>query len=375
MESWDVIVVGVGGMGSLACLELGRHGARVLGLEQHAVGHAFGSSHGETRLYRRAYFEAPDYVPLMDRALRLWRELEAESGEELAVETGLVLFGPRRSELIGRAEHAGAEHGIHFERVDVAEARRRFPDFAAAAPDSEVMFERDAGFLRVERCVGAAARLARAHGARIEEHVRVRSVAGDGRVETDRGTFVGSSVVLCAGPWSAPLAGSLGPLLGVQRQVLTWLECAPDAYRLDAGTPAFGFDTPGGFFYGFPALVPGELKLARHMGGETVPSPAELDRELRPADAALVTGFARRHLPKARARVLRHHVCMYTMTPDEHFIVGRHPEHERMVLAAGFSGHGFKFASAIGRAVAELALDGSTREPIGFLSPQRFRRG
>lgn len=374
MGGWDVIVVGVGGMGSVACLELARRGARVLGIEQHAVGHALGSSHGETRLYRRAYFEAPDYVPLMDRALALWRELERESGEELAVETGLALFGPPRGGLIERAEAHGAAHGIRFERLALAEAERRFPDLSAM-PDAEVMFEPEAGFLRVERCVEVAARLALERGALIESNLRVTAITSDGqgvRVETERGSFAAARVVLAAGPWSAPLLGGLGARLAVQRQVLLWLGCAPDAYRLESGMPAFGFDTPEGFFYGFPSLEPGALKVARHMLGERVTSPAELDRELRPEDARPVQEFAARHLPKAHSRVLRHHVCMYTMTADEHFIVDRHPEEPRLVVAAGFSGHGFKFASAIGRAVADLALDGMTREPIGFLSARRF---
>ena len=371
-----MIVVGVGGMGSMACFELARRGARVLGLEQHAIGHAFGSSQGETRLYRRAYFEAPDYVPLMNRALALWRELEAETGEELAVETGLALYGPPGGDVICGAEFAARQHGLHFERLGVDEARRRFPDFAAA-DDAEVLFERDAGFLHVESCVRSAARAATERGARIEPNVSVASITSDAsgvRVETNLGAFSAARLVLTAGPWSAPFLGALGGVLGVQRQALLWLACEPQAYRLESGTPAFGFETPAGFCYGFPALQPGVLKVARHMGGETIPSPAQLDRELRSADVVPIAALASRHLPRASGRVLRHHVCMYTMTPDQHFIVDRHPEHERIVVAAGFSGHGFKFASVVGRALSELALDGKSREPIGFLNATRFAR-
>ncbi|MBK7583861.1 MAG: N-methyl-L-tryptophan oxidase [Myxococcales bacterium] len=374
VDHYDAIVVGVGGMGSLTCHALSRRGARVLGLEQFTLGHDRGSSYGETRLYRRAYFEAPEYVPLMDRALTLWRELEAATGEELVVETGLVLAGGRASEIIRGAELAARVNERAFERLTPAEARLRFPDFAFS-DDQSLLFEAEAGFIRVERAVRASAAAASRAGAALVYDTRVTGFESDAhgvRVSTTRGEYHAGSLIFTAGPWSGPLLGSLGLVLRVQRQVLLWLRVDASAHRLDAGAPAFGFDTRGGFFYGFPCLEPGVLKLARHRLGDAIPSPKELDRGLGPGDVEPVAEFVRAHLPRARAEVLRHHVCMYTLTPDEHFIVDRHPEHNHVWVAAGFSGHGFKFASVIGEALAELATAGSTHEPIGFLSAARF---
>jgi len=374
MESYDVIVAGVGGMGAVTCLDLARRGARVLGIEQHRIGHALGSSHGETRLYRTAYFEAPDYVPLVQRAIALWRNVEAATGRELLVETGLALFGPPGGAAIRGAELAARRHGLAFERPSVDEARGRFPEFRFG-DDAEVLFEREAGYLRVEDCVRHAAEAAEASGARLLEETTVTGFASDAggvRVETRRGAFAASSLVLTAGPWSADLLGSLGNELTVQRQVLLWLAADPEAHG--PGSPAFGFDTPEGFFYGFPAQEPAIVKLARHLGGERIERPEAIDRALGPKDREPVLRFVAEHLPRVRPEIVRHHVCMYTMTPDEHFIVDRHPQHRRVFVAAGFSGHGFKFASAVGRALAELALEGKTSEPIGFLSASRFAK-
>lgn len=369
-----MVVVGVGGMGSVACAELAARGARVLGLEQHTIGHALGSSHGETRLYRHAYFEAPDYVPLMQRALRAWRRLEARVGEELVVETGLALFGRPGSTLIAGAERAAREHALEVERLSVAEAAARFPELRAEQL-TEVLFEPAAGFLRVDACVRAAARVAREAGAEIVEGQtveKIEAMATGAVVHTSRGEHHARRVIVAAGPWSARLLGSLGQRLTVRRKVLVWLPVDARSHRVEAGAPAFGFDHPSGFFYGFPCIEPGVLKVAEHTGGASVPEPDAVHRELSPTDVDLLFRFVKTHLPRARPEVLRHAVCLYTMSPDEHFLVGRHPEHASILLAAGFSGHGFKFASAVAEALSDLALSGETDLPIGFLNPGRF---
>lgn len=365
-------MIGVGGMGAATCLELARRGARVLGLEQFDIAHSLGSSHGETRIIRKAYFEDPAYVPLVLNAYQGWHALENESGRELLVESGLVLVSPPEGSVVPLAEKAGRAHGLAFERPSVTEARERFPGLAMA-DDALVLFEPEAGFLKVEACVQAAADMARRHGAELQTGTAVRDLAfeKDGvRVSTDSGTFDAKRVVMNAGAWSASFLGKLGRHLVVRRKLQLWLETHPGAYPQGA-CPVYAFETKNGFFYGFPATEPGAVKVAHHTGGDAVSDPSTLDRELHERDSAPVLAFAAQHLAHTTGRVLRHRACMYTMTPDEHFVIDRHPEHENVIVACGFSGHGFKFAPMVANAAADLALDDRTDLPIGLFSATR----
>lgn len=396
MRGYDFIVIGVGGMGSAALYHLARRGHRVLGLERFIVGHDRGSSHGETRIIRKAYFEHPDYVPLLQRAYALWDELAEESGEELLVRCGMLLCGappPAGRDLVGDARRAARAHGVPIEEVAPPELPRRFPGFALEE-GMEAIFEPEAGFLRVEDCVRAHVAQALARGVErvtIHEGEQVRAIvpaaASGGAalvVETDRGRYEAGGVVVCGGAFSAPLLAELALPLQVRRKILLWYGVAPPAYALSGGCPVFGFDNAAGFFYGFPVLPQGGgfhvlpeaqgcLKVACHSGGEEVADPAALDRSLRPEDEAPVRAFLRRHLPAAAEAPLRHHAaCMYTMTPDEHFVIDRHPAVPALCYAAGFSGHGFKFASVVGEALADLATEGRSALPIGFLSAARL---
>jgi sarcosine oxidase len=371
-SAWDVIVIGVGGMGAATCLELARRGARVLGLERFSIGHAFGSSTGETRIIRKAYFEAPEYVPLVTRAYQGWRELERETERELMLESGLLLVGPAGGSIVPQSEAAGRTHGLAFERPSVAEARHRFPDFSLE-DDAQVLFEPDAGVLRVEDCVRAAAGAAERRGAELRTGSVVAKVESTGagvRVTTLDETFHASRAVLCAGAWSSSFLRKLGSRLCVRRKLQLWLEVEATAYAREH-YPVFGFETKIGFIYGFPAIEPGSVKVAHHSGGESVPDPGTLDRELHSQDSEPVLEFAARHLPRATGRIIRHSACMYTMTPDEHFVIDRHPDLENVIVACGFSGHGFKFAPTVASALADLALDGRTELPIGLFSASR----
>jgi glycine/D-amino acid oxidase-like deaminating enzyme len=198
-----------------------------------------------------------------------------------------------------------------------------------------------------------------------------REDGGEIAVRTRRGEHRARALVVAAGPWAPGLLRGLGVRLEVRRKPVLWVSTRGDAYRASRGGPAFLFEMPGGVFYGFPEIADGELKVAQHTGGEVVSDPLLVDRSLRPGDEEPVRSFLSRCLPQAGPRCLRHSVCLYTMSPDEHFLVGRHPRHERVVLAAGLSGHGFKVTSVLGEALAELALDGATRLPLGFLRPER----
>jgi sarcosine oxidase len=374
-ETYDCIVVGVGGFGSAVLHHVARRGVRVLGLERFDVPHEQGSSHGETRVIRKAYFEHPDYVPLLLRAYDLWRELESAAGRRLYHDCGLLIAGHPDDEAIPGARLAAKQHGITIEEPTLAEARARFPGFGIR-DDFEVVFEPDAGFLEVENCVTSHVDQARAAGAVVHTGETVLSWESDGqrvRVRTDRGEYEAARLIITAGAWAGDLLNDLGVPLRVTRKLLFWHETTTGDYDLANGGPAYYFDLPSGDFYGFPSIDGKTVKVAQHTDGDDVADPLTIDREMHPADVAPVSAFLAECLPKANPNPLRHAVCMYTMTPDSHFLVDRHPEYDNVAFGAGFSGHGFKFTSAIGEALADLALDDRTDLPISFLSLDRLR--
>jgi sarcosine oxidase len=375
MKRADVIVIGAGGMGAAAALHLARRGMRVLALDRHPPGHARGSSHGQTRLFRIAYYEHPDYVPLLRRARAAWLALENESGDRLFTPSGLVAAGPPTGAVIAGTLAAARQHGLAVERLTAGDARGRWP--ALAMPDDwDAVFEADAGHLAVEACVRAHAAVATRHGAVIETNHDVVGwrVEGDGVVvETAKESFAAGRLVLCPGAWASGLARLDGIPFTVLRKSLFWY--APSAGLAPAAAaalPAYAFDTPSGFFYGFPQFDPRGVKVAEHTGGRIVDDPIVVDRRIDPEEQARIENWLAEHLPGVGRARTAHEVCLYTMSPDGHFVVGLHPAHPQVAVAVGFSGHGFKFASVMGEVLADLAIDGATRHPIGFLSPARF---
>ena len=377
----DVIVLGTGGMGSAACAHLAARGATVIGLDRFPLAHDRGSSHGQTRLIRQAYFEHPDYVPLLLEAYRLWRKLEEVTGTRLLVESGLLLAGPENGEAVAGALHAAAIHRLPVERLTAGAARQRWPAFALD-DDFLAVWEPAAGYLLVEECVRAHANVGKRHGARFEAGVAIHRWHAGARgvaVDTDQGTFHADRLVITPGAWAAELLKLPSVPLVVLKKTLCWFR-PPAEQRATfvvgpepgTGLPCFAFDTPAGFYYGFPAIDDRGVKIAEHTGGTPVADPLALDRSLDRAEAARVAAVARARLPALGSDLIHHAACLYTMTPDAHFLIGLHPQHARVAIAAGFSGHGFKFASVVGAILADLALDGSTSQPIGFLDPSRF---
>jgi monomeric sarcosine oxidase len=378
VSTCDCVVIGTGGgVGSAALYHLARRGARTVGLDRFPPGHDRGSSHGDTRVIRLAYFEHPDYVPLLVRAYELWEELAALHGEALYRETGLLQIGPEGGAVVSGVLRSAREHGLEVEALSAREVEARHPGFRV--PGGMVgVFERRAGYLRVEECVRAHAGEAVRRGARLEigAGAAVRSFEATGStfmVTTESGErWEAPRVVVAPGAWAPDLLAGLGLRFEVRRKALFWIDTSDPAHDADSGCPVFLYETPAGVFYGFPRIAPGEgMKVAEHTGGDAVPDPLAVDRTMRPADHDRIAGFLRDHVPGATGRVLRHVVCMYTMTPDQHFVVDRHPAHEGVVFAAGLSGHGFKFASVLGEVLADLALDGHTARPIGFLGAHR----
>jgi len=384
MERFDSIVIGTGGMGAAALMHLAARGARVCGLDRFPPGHDRGSSHGQTRLIRLAYFEHPDYVPLLRRAYELWHALGAATGRPLLVESGLLMAGPPDGEVVAGAVASAAIHSLPIERMTSREAMARWPSMRLPEEWATV-HEARGGYLFVEDCVRAHAAEAVRLGARIETGAAVRgwqTFGHDGNgghvvVETDRGSYAADTLVVTAGAWAGDLLQLPRVPLRVLRKSLFWYQ--PEAaVRRDhaAGSlPCFAFDTPTGFFYGFPAIDDRGVKIAEHTGGTPVADPLAVDREIDAEERMRVEAALAAHLPGVRGPLTEHAACLYTMSPDGHFVVGLHPQHARVAIAAGFSGHGFKFASVMGEILADLALAGKTAHPIGFLSPERLRTG
>jgi sarcosine oxidase len=370
VERFDAIVVGVGGMGSAALFHLARRGRRALGLERFSVPHELGSSHGVTRIIRLAYYEDPAYVPLLRRAYELWRGLEERTGEPLLHVTGSVDAGP---EVFEGSLRSCEEHDLPHETLSGAELGRRFPAYRLP-PETEALLQPDGGFLEPERCIVAHAREAEALGASVRTGERVLGwePAGDGvRVRSERGTYEAERLVLCAGAWSESVARLPG-LVAAERQVLAWLEPLEPGLFEPARFPVFNLVVPEGRWYGFPVFgLPG-FKVGRYHHREEVVDPDAFDREPGPEDEALLRGFVERYFPAGAGPTASLKTCLFENSPDEHFLLDLHPEAPQAVVAAGFSGHGFKFCSVVGEIAADLALDGDTRHDIGFLTLSRF---
>jgi sarcosine oxidase len=369
---YDVIVVGVGAMGSAACFHLARRGKRVLGLERFDVPNAMGSSHGVTRIIRLAYAEGERYVPLLLRAYELWRELQEQAGEQLLWTTGYVDVG---DVLVETSLESCRLHGLAHELVDGRELGRRHPGFRVPA-ELPALLQPDGGFLLGERCIVAHTRLAQERGAEIRAREAVRRWeprrGGGVKVETERGSYTAERLAVTAGAWAARV-GRLDPELCVaERQGLAWLQPRVPEHFAPERFPTFGLAVEEGIYYGFPVFgVPG-FKVGRlHHRDERV-DPDRFDREPNAADEALLRSFVERYFPDGAGPTMALATCLFEVSPDEHFVIDTHPECEDVVVAAGFSGHGFKFASVVGEVLADLALDGETRHAIGFLGLARF---
>lgn len=375
MQPFDAIVVGAGAMGAATCWRLALRRQRVLGIEQFDLAHARGSSHGQTRICRKAYFEHPDYVPLLHRAYDFWDELEALSGRDLFHRAGLVLCGRPDSQTIRGVRRATELHHLDVREWTREEARRKAPGLAPA-PDMDILFEPDAGYLRVEDCVRAMIDAASRAGAVIQPRETVREWSADEggvRVVTSAGVYTAKKLVITAGAWSSRLLKEEGLRLEVRRKPQFWFAASAAEHAESSGRPVFAFDLGDAFYYGFPAIQ-GRMKVAEHLGREVVDSPDSLDRTIRPCEGEGVRRFLAEFVPGVEGEIVDASVCMYTMSPDHHFIVDRSAIHPRVCYAAGFSGHGFKFAPLIGEALTDLALAGRSNLPIGFLSARRFGR-
>jgi sarcosine oxidase len=378
-RDFDVIVLGLGTMGTATCLELARRGALVLGLDQFDVPHERGSHSGQTRIIRKSYFEHPDYVPLLQRAYENWQTLERLTSTELYVRTGLLYVGPPDHRLITGVLESSQLHGVPVETLDATAFARRFP--ALAAPRGfACAFEADAGFLLAERAIERMLETARRSGTQLltrQPVVGWNCEGGRVHVQTSRGCFSAQKLVITAGAWAGRLIPELSNKLTVSRQVLGWFE-PKDRPALALGSmPCWTVACPKspGIFYGFPVLPverygePTGFKVAHHAAGRPVTDVDVADPPGDRADEQKLREFVDEYFPGMCGPLNIMKTCRYTNTSDEHFLVDFVPGYDqRVVVAAGFSGHGFKFASVIAEALSDLALESRTGLPIDFLS-------
>jgi sarcosine oxidase len=365
---YDAIVAGLGAHGSAAAYHLARRGQNLLGFDRFARGHTLASFGGLSRIIRLSYYEHPSYVPLLKHAWDLWRELERDSGETLLTQTGGLYMGPPDGALVSGSLASARTHGLDHEVLDNAELQRRFPLFDVER-DWIGVFDAQAGWLAPERCVETHLRLAERHGAslRFAEPVERWERDGDGvRVTTAEGTYRAKHLVIAAGAWLSRLLPRLAPHLWVERSVLFWFEPRLELEAF-ATLPVYIVEDTDRLYYGFPYDPGNGLKMAGlHFGDRA--DPDTVDREPSATDEERVRAWLRRRMPLANGERRRAQVCLYTNTPDGHFIIDRDGP---VTYASACSGHGFKFASAVGEILADLAIDGTTQRPIAFLAAAR----
>lgn len=376
MSRFDVIVAGVGAIGSQTCWHLARRGQRVLGLDRYDIPNSMGSSHGVNRIIRLAYFEHPLYVPILRRAYALWRETEARTGEQLLYVTGSLDIGREQSRIITGSLESCRTHDLPHELLSATDVGARFPGYRLPA-DFAAVYQPQGGFVASERAIAAAAELAMDAGAVIRGREAVLGfeplAGGDGvRVRTERGTYEAGRLVISTGAWIGEHVAGLGALSVPERQTLGWFRPKrPEHFRLGA-FPVSNLKSDAGHFYQFPMWgVPGfKIGLYHHLGEK---GPADsLSREPNEADEqALRKGLAA-FFPEADGDVLALRTCLFTNTPDEHFIIDRLPDAPRIVVASPCSGHGFKFSSAIGEILADLAMDRTPAFDLSAFGLARF---
>ena len=374
MQHYDAIVIGLGGMGSAALFELAKRGKRVLGIEQFDIAHDMGSSHGVTRIIRLAYHEHPSYVPLMRRAYELWRELEATVNEQILHITGSIDAGPPDGSNFKGSLLSCEEHDLPHDVLTSTELTDRFPGYRLP-PGTMAVFQGEGGFLLPERCIALFIERAQALGATVhtgERTLEWESTHGGVRVKTDCGIYEAESLIITAGAWTSKLLPSLGAAAVPERQVLAWFETLrPELFTPD-NFPVFNLVVEEGQFYGFPEFgVPG-FKLGKYHHLEENVDPDTIDRQSNSQDEAVLRDFTEKYFPDAAGVTSSMKVCMFTNSPDEHFIIDRLPDAPNVAIAAGFSGHGYKFSSVVGEILTDLTIDGETSHDIGMFRLSRF---
>lgn len=381
-DHFDVIVIGIGSMGSATCWHLADRGYKVLGLEQFNIAHENGSHTGQSRIIRKAYFEHPHYVPLLQRAYENWRSFEKKINIQLYEQTGIIYMGRPDNENIKGILRSSERYNIPVEDVSREAAKKRFPYFSISN-DFKVLFEPEAGFVTPERAIRLYADEAIRNGAMLKINEKViewKEVGTKLQVTTNKEIYTCEKLILTAGSWSSQLIPTLKTALKVTKQLLAWVKPKNrEVFSLGKFPCWFVEDPEQGTYYGFPVLPqkefgdPEGLKVARHFPGEVV-DPDRVDRSIPANFENEIRHILQKYIPDADGPVVATKSCFYTYSDDEHFIIDHLPGYSnRVTIACGFSGHGFKFIPVVGEALADLATEGKTDLPIGFLRLDRFR--
>jgi sarcosine oxidase len=374
MPDFDVVVCGLGAMGSAAALHLTRRGQRVLGLERFAPGHDRGSSHCGTRIIRLGYFEHPSYVPLLRRTYELWRELADACGKPLLHITGILEIGPPDGAVVAGTLASCHLHGLRHEVLSASALMGTYPAFRLP-PSYVAIRQPEGGFVEVEPAIDACLSLAQAAGAEFRSATRVLAIEPDNgalRVRTDAGVIDTVSAIVTAGAWMPSLVPELRANLYVTRQVTGWFAPVDQSPFAAANLPVFIIDSPHGIHYGIPPHGGAGMKVAKHHHRNEVVDPDQHERTVSDDDEALIRIALGEYLPAANGPLIAAKTCLYTMTPDEDFILDRLPGHANLIIASVCSGHGFKFAPVVGEILADLATSGATRHDIGRFRLSRF---
>ena len=387
---FDTIVLGLGAMGSASIYQLAKRRNKVLGIDQFSVPHTRGSTHGESRIIRQAIGEGEQYVPLVLRAYELWHDLEKAAGQPLLTTTGGLILEPADSDIIAHGRHhflaqtigCAKKFDVRHEILETKDLQKRFPQFALT---NEVgYFEYQSGYLQPELCVAAQLNLASKLGATIHVDEKVISLKPTANhsttVATDRGTYQAERVVLTAGPWVAEfLPPKYAEVFKVYRQVMHWFEIndgAQAAFR-PGPFPIFIwiFQKGGDFaFYGFPTLDGKTIKVATEQYSIAT-SPHDVEQPVREAEnRAMYCGYVQDRFPGLSNRCAKAAVCLYTTTPDSHFVIDFHPANDRIIIASPCSGHGFKHSAAIGEVISQMVLDGKSTIDVSAFRINRFAR-
>ncbi len=380
MKVYDVIVIGFGGVGSAALYHAAKKGWSALGIDQFGPAHNKGSSHGQTRIIRKAYFEHPFYVPLAEEAFERWDELNNRHRTEpkikpLLEQTGVLQIGKPESEVIVGVRKSAAEHDLKLEQFSPDQIRQRLP-LLKVQPHHVGLFEPEAGFLRVEQCVAAHLAQAKQRGAELHSDTRVLKWTADDNgvtVETNQGTFHGRRLAICAGAWSEKMLHGIDVKLNVVVKQQNWYQIDRVEQKLVNDCPIlFIEEDDGEQFYCLPELDSLGMKVCRHTGGHALDDADNLDREVDNKELELNESFMDRNFHHNRHRLVHHSACMYTMSDDGHFVIDQHPRHDNVVFTAGLSGHGFKFTPVLGHRLIEM-LAGNFDLNLDFLSLKRFK--
>ena len=379
-QTHDVAVLGLGGIGSAAFAALARRGVDVVGIDRWAPPHEHGSSHGQSRIFRIAYFEHPDYVPLARASSRLWQELDDRNPERIFVRTGGAWIGAPDCEIVAGSLLAATRHDLEHELLDAGETSHRWP--ALRPPDGSICFhEADTGVICPENAIAALIREGREAGGQLRTETQVDRIDHEGNdivLETTSGRISVNRLVVAAGAWSDRLVELPSVRLQVTRQLLGWVRPQDPEPLREGRLPVWGFDDEGDSFqYGFPICAgfpgPTGLKFARHSDG--VPcDPDTVRRTIDGDDEAWLLQHLAERIPAAEGPLTHASTCLYTLSEDRHFVLDVHPDNPSVTIACGFSGHGFKFCPILGEALADLALEGGTKHPIGFLSCGRLKQ-